>query len=147
MSVTDPIPTLTLLAKLYRDQALAAWTAGDDETAKFYDGAASGVRVALQILVPMISENPNSQGSGKAGRSKQPSRTDPPLEEATPDPPPAVIPPVKIDRYGTYPCPECGVKYERSQHVGLHRKKEHGIPSLRDRGLNHNPKKRKATRR
>lgn len=30
-------------------------------------------------------------------------------------------------------CPECGVTYERPQHLGLHRKNKHGVPSARER--------------
>lgn len=42
-------------------------------------------------------------------------------------------PATPIRTKGGYRCPECKETYERPQHLGLHRKRYHGVPSARER--------------
>lgn len=41
------------------------------------------------------------------------------------------VPPITID--GVHVCPECGRQYDYPQHLGMHRKRQHGVESERDR--------------
>lgn len=122
--MTDPVPTLTLLAKLYDDQADA-----DPDHAAYFTGAANGLRVALQILVPMNGtggKGKRGMGGGKAGT--------PPPGFSTPPPPTPADYPLPIKTRAGYRCPECDAIYKLPQHMGAHRKREHGVPSQRDIG-------------
>jgi hypothetical protein len=126
----DPIPTLTLLARLYEDQALAAWTDGHDDDGRFYDGAASAVRVALHILVPMPGGPRKPKTAARASPVAVPVEI--PVERGGTKKPPMPQFQVKTRKGVQYACPECGATYKLPQHLGAHRKREHGVPSQRD---------------
>lgn len=61
-------------------------------------------------------------------RNAQPAKATPRKKpaKAVAGPPPA------LGTNGRLACPECGKNYELPQHLGMHRKREHGVASQRD---------------
>lgn len=115
----DPVQVLTLLAKMYDEQAV------DEENAAYYQGAASACRVALQILVPMNgTKGSRTRAVTKAVKAARGSG-----KTAAPEATAAAPGPGE-----GYVCPECGREYRLPQHLGMHRKRSHGVPSMRDLG-------------
>lgn len=135
---TDPIPVLTLLAKLYEEQSQLAWNDGQDKAADFYAGGCAALRAAMLIIIPTSSATKprvTRKGAVVGVQAGDPNPAHPPLAPPPPIPP---APPAVRKRNGQFGCPECSMAYNTQQHLGLHRKKTHGVPSLRDRAAMRN---------
>lgn len=130
MNRDQTISMLTLLAKMYEEQSQSARGDGEQTYADFYAGAASACRVALLMLVPTdVAPKKNSKGVEKADRAIAAK-----MGDASKRVTPATAYPDPIELQDGWGCPECGAEYDWPQHLGMHRKRVHGVPSKRDLG-------------